>query len=53
MIIKYYPPNRCQVTDKADLKQRVAEVNAELEKIMKRRLEAWRRLRERKLSPKT
>ncbi len=52
IIIKYYPPIRCQVTDKADLKQRITEVNAELEKIMKRRLEAWRRLRERRLDPK-
>ena len=48
MIVKYYPPIRCQVTDKADLKQRVAEVNGQLEKIMKRRLEAWRRLKERR-----
>ncbi len=52
MIVKYYPPIRCEVTAKADLKQRIAEVNAQLEKIMKRRLRAWRRLRERRLGPK-
>ncbi len=50
MIVKYYPPIRCQVTDKADLKPRIAEVNAQLEKIMKRRLEAWRRIQERRSS---
>ncbi len=49
MIVKYYPPIRCEVTDRADLKRRVAEVNAELEKIMKRRLEAWRRVKARRL----
>ena len=48
MIVKYYPPIRCEVTDKADLKRRVAEVNAELEKIMNRRLEAWRRVKARR-----
>ena len=48
MIVKFYPPIRCEVTDKADLKRRVAEVNAELEKIMKRRLEAWRRVKARR-----
>ncbi len=48
MIIKYYPPIRCEVAGKADLKRRVGEVNAELEKIMKRRLEAWRRVKARR-----
>lgn len=48
MIVKYYPPIRCEVTDKADLKRRTAEVNAQLEKIMKRRLEAWRRVKARR-----
>ena len=48
MIVKYYPPIRCQVTGKAELKQRVAEVNARLETIMKRRLAAWRRVKERR-----
>ncbi len=48
MIVKYYPPIRCEVADKADLKRRVAEVNAHLETIMKRRLRAWRRVQERR-----
>ncbi len=50
IIVKYYPPIHCEVADRADLKRRVAEVNAQLEKIMKRRLEAWRRLKARRLS---
>ncbi len=49
MIIKYYPPIRCQVTGDGDLKRRTAEVNAQLEKIMNRRLEAWRRVKARRL----
>ncbi len=48
MIVKFYPPIRCEVADKADLKRRVAQVNAELAKIMNRRLEAWRRVKERR-----
>ncbi len=48
MIIKFYPPLRCEVAGKADLKRRVAEVNGQLERIMNRRLEAWRRVRQRR-----
>ncbi len=49
MIVKFYPPIRCEkVGDKVELKQRIAEVNEQLERIMKRRLEAWRRLQARK-----
>lgn len=50
IIVKFYPPIRCEVPERADLKRRIAEVNGQLEKIMRRRLEAWRRLRERKRS---
>ena len=45
IIIKFYPPIRCEVAEKADLKRRIEEVNAELERIMTRRLEAWRRVK--------
>lgn len=50
VIVKFYPPIRCEVADKVDLKPRVEQVNAELERIMRRRLEAWRRVRERRRS---
>ncbi len=50
MIVKFYPPIRCEaVTDKVELKRRIAEVNEQLERIMKRRLEAWRRLQARRV----
>ncbi len=48
MFVKYYPPIRCEVADKADMKRRVAEVNGQLERIMNRRLAAWRRVQERR-----
>ena len=47
IIVKFYPPIRCEVTAKGDLKARIADVNARLETIMNRRLAAWRRIRER------
>ncbi|MEM7585952.1 MAG: lysophospholipid acyltransferase family protein [Acidobacteriota bacterium] len=49
LVIKFYPPIRCEVvTDKVELKQRIAEINEQLERIMKRRLAAWARLKERR-----
>ncbi|MCP3959130.1 MAG: 1-acyl-sn-glycerol-3-phosphate acyltransferase [bacterium] len=48
VIVKFYPPIRCEVAEKADLRRRVKEVNVQLERIMQRRLEAWRRVRERR-----
>lgn len=48
IIVKFYPPIRCEVTERADLKRRSEEITAQLEKIMKRRLEAWRRVKERR-----
>ena len=48
IIVKFYPPIRCEVAEKVDLKPRIQEVNAQLERIMNRRLEAWRRLRARR-----
>ena len=48
IVIKFYPPIRCEVTPRAELKRRSEEVTAQLEKIMKRRLEAWRRIQHRR-----
>ncbi len=48
IVIKFYPPIRCEVTDRADLRRRSEEVTAQLETIMRRRLEAWRRVQARK-----
>ena len=48
IVVKFYPPIRCEVAEKADLKRLIEEVNGQLERIMKRRLEAWRRVRERR-----
>ncbi len=48
IIVKFYPPIHCQVTERADLRRRSEEVTAQLERIMRRRLEAWRRVRARR-----
>lgn len=47
IVVKFYPPIRCEVAEKADLKRRIDEINDQLERLMKRRLEAWRRVRAR------
>ena len=51
IVIKFYPPIRCEITERADLKRRSEEVTAQLETIMRRRLEAWRRVRARRGIP--
>lgn len=48
IVIKFYPPIRCEVTEKAQLKPRIEEINTQLAQIMSRRLEAWRRVRSRR-----
>ena len=48
IVVKFYPPIRCEVTARADLKRRAEEVTAQLETILRRRLEAWRRVRARR-----
>ncbi|MEM7353445.1 MAG: lysophospholipid acyltransferase family protein [Acidobacteriota bacterium] len=45
IVVKFYPPIRCEVVEKADLKPRIAEINAQLETIMNRRLAAWAKVK--------
>ncbi len=45
LIVKFYPPIRCEVAERADLKPRIEEINAQLAKIMSRRLAAWEKVR--------
>ena len=48
IVVKFYSPIPCEAADRADLKRRIGEVNDQLERIMKRRLEAWRRVKARR-----
>lgn len=48
IVVKFYPPIHCEVADKADLKPRIAQINAQLEAIMNRRLAAWAKVKARR-----
>ena len=49
IVVKYHKPIPCEaVKDKKELRQRIVEVNEQLERTLSRRLAAWKRLKARK-----
>ncbi len=44
LVVEYHPPIRCEQASAEDFRRRVGEVTAELAAVLRRRLEAWRRL---------
>lgn len=48
IVVDYHPLIRCRKTDLRDLRRRVDEVTAELEAVLGRPVEAWRRLQRRR-----
>lgn len=51
IVVEYHRPIRCEKAERRHLKRRVDEVTGELAGVLHRRLEAWRRLRNRLSRP--
>ena len=51
IIVKFHRPIRCELVDGESLKEGATIITTEIDRVLRRRLGAWQRLKDRKLHP--